>query len=101
LVALRSEILEREIRVEVGSALANERAARERAEIHGPAVEQRAAELRRIAQFAYDEGENGILELLDAHRTSLSMELNALTSRFEAKRAAIELDRVIGTEVKP
>ena len=61
-------------------------------------VERRAGELRRIAGLAYDEGESGILELLDAYRTSLRMEQLALEARFEAKRTAIELDRVLGSE---
>lgn len=101
LVELEREILEREIRAEVGAAQARERAARERSQLHGPEVERRAGELRRIAQLAYDEGESGILELLDAHRTSLSMDLQALEARYEAKIATIELDRVIGIEVQP
>lgn len=100
-VELQGEILEREIRAEVRAALALERAARERSQRYGNEVDERGAELRRIAQLAYDEGESGILELLDAHRTALSMELRALEARFDARRASIELDRVLGSEVKP
>jgi len=100
-VALESEILQREIRAEVLAALARESAAREAARRYDDEVERRGAELRRIAQLAYDEGESGILELLDAHRTSLAMELRALETRYEAKLAEIELDRAIGNEVQP
>lgn len=97
---LDAEILEREIRAEVQAALARERAARQAAERHGDGVAQRAAELRRIAELAYAEGEAGILELLDAYRTSLAMELRALALRYEARRAEIDRDRAIGVEVK-
>jgi cobalt-zinc-cadmium efflux system outer membrane protein len=98
---LESEILEREIRAEVLSALARERAARDAALRYGKNLEPRARELWRIAQLAYDEGENGILELLDAHGTSLAMELRALSVQYEVKKAEIERDRAIGIEVKP
>lgn len=95
------EILEREIRAEVASALASARAAWMAAEQFGSPVERRAGDLRRIAQLAYDEGEKGILDLLDAFRTSLRMELQALTVRHEAKKTQVELDRVMGVEVQP
>ena len=95
------EILEREIRADVDAALAREQAARRAAERHGRDVERRVAELRTIAELAYDEGESGILELLDAHRSSLAMELRALAVRYEAKRAEIDRDRAMGAEVKP
>jgi cobalt-zinc-cadmium efflux system outer membrane protein len=100
-VALGVEILEREIRADVQAALARERAAREAAERHGGEIERRAEELRRIAELAYEEGEAGILELLDAHRASLATELRALAVRYEVKRAEIERDRAIGAEVRP
>lgn len=100
-VELEAEILRREIRAEVQAALARERAARETASGYGPEVERRAGELRTIAQLRYDEGESGILELLDAHRSSLAMELRALSARYEGKIAEIERDRTIGIEVEP
>jgi cobalt-zinc-cadmium efflux system outer membrane protein len=99
-VGLEAEILKREIRAEVQAALARERAARQAAQRFGEDVERRAGELRRIAELAYAEGESGILELLDAHRTSLAMELRVLAVRYEAKNAQIERDRAIGVEVK-
>jgi cobalt-zinc-cadmium efflux system outer membrane protein len=98
---LESEILERRIRSEVQAALAREGAARQAVQWYGQEVDHRAGELRSIAQLAYDEGESGILQLLDAHRTSLAMELRALAVRYEAKNAEIERDLAIGAEVKP
>ncbi len=100
-VALEAEILARTIRAEVEGALARERAAREAVERLGVDAGARAAELRRIAELAYEEGEAGILELLDAYRTSLAAELRALAVRYDAKRAEIERRYVLGAEVMP
>jgi cobalt-zinc-cadmium efflux system outer membrane protein len=100
-IEFRREILEREIRADVESALARAQAAREAAELFGDRFELRADELRRIAHLAYNEGEKGILELLDGFSTSLRMELQAIAARHEAKRAQIEMNRVIGREVNP
>jgi cobalt-zinc-cadmium efflux system outer membrane protein len=99
--ALEAEVLTREIRADVNAVLAREKAARQAARRHAKAVDRRAGELRRIAELAYEEGETGILELLDAYRTSLATELRVLTLRYEARRAQIDRQRAIGTEVKP
>ncbi len=61
----------------------------------------RAAELATIAAAAYEEGEFGILELLDAHRVTLSAGLRLLELSADAGRAAIELDRAIGGNTTP
>jgi cobalt-zinc-cadmium efflux system outer membrane protein len=63
-------------------------------------VEQ-AAELASIATAGYEEGEYGILELLDAHRVTLGVELRLLELSAAARRAAIELDRATGMETTP
>jgi cobalt-zinc-cadmium efflux system outer membrane protein len=99
-IELDVEIMQRRIRADVQAAVAREHAARESARQFGHDAERRAIELRRIAQLRYDEGESGILELLDAHRTSLTMELRALAARYEAKHAEIERNRAIGVEVQ-
>lgn len=100
-IALDQEILTRGIRAEVQTVLARERAAREAAERYGRDVEPRAAELNRIARLKYDEGESGILELLDAHSTSLTLRLRSLAARYEAKVFEIDRSRVIGNEATP
>ena len=61
----------------------------------------RAIELMTIASTAYEEGEYGILELLDAHRTRLDAELRWLELLASARRAAVRLDEAIGEEVRP
>jgi cobalt-zinc-cadmium efflux system outer membrane protein len=100
-IDLDAEILARRIRADVQAAVAREQATRRAARSYGEDVERRAVELQRIARLKYDEGESGILELLDAHRTSLGMELRSLAARYEARSAAIDTDRVIGNEVRP
>ena len=60
-----------------------------------------AAELAEIAAAAYEEGEYGILELLDAHRVVLRAELRLLELSAAARRAAINLDLAVGREVSP
>jgi cobalt-zinc-cadmium efflux system outer membrane protein len=57
--------------------------------------------LLKVARVGYDEGELGILELLDAVRQSVDGRLRLLDLAATARRAAIELDRVVGTEIKP
>ena len=60
-----------------------------------------AAELVAIADAAYEEGEYGILELLDAHRATLDAQLRLLELSAAARRAGIELDRVLGGAAGP
>ena len=60
-----------------------------------------AAALVAIADAAYEEGEYGILELLDAHRVTLGAETRLLELSAAARRAAIELDRVVGGAAGP
>ena len=93
---LRTRI-EREVRVAHGAASRyRELAERYRVESVRP-----AAELVSIAEAAYEEGEFGILELLDAHRVALDARLRYLELAAEARRAAIELDRAVGGEATP
>jgi outer membrane protein, heavy metal efflux system len=61
--------------------------------------EQEGSELERIAQTAYQEGELGILELLDAYRVSRQSSLRALELFAASKQAEIELERAAGTPV--
>jgi cobalt-zinc-cadmium efflux system outer membrane protein len=60
-----------------------------------------AEPLARIGRVGYEEGELGILELLDAERQALDARLRVLELAGAARRAAIELDRVMGQEFRP
>ena len=56
-------------------------------------------ELAHIARLAYEEGEQGILELIDAHRVALAARLRSIDLTANARQAEIGLSRVIGREV--
>jgi cobalt-zinc-cadmium efflux system outer membrane protein len=60
-----------------------------------------AEPLVQMGRVGYEEGELSILELLDADRQALDARLQVLELAAAARRAAIELDRVIGQEFKP
>jgi outer membrane protein, heavy metal efflux system len=60
-----------------------------------------AEPLAQIGRVGYEEGELSILELLDADRQALDARLQILELAAAARRAAIDLNRVIGQEFKP
>ena len=60
-----------------------------------------AGELARIAEVSYAEGEAGILELLDAHRTAARARIRAIDIRLAARLAQIALERVVGDTIWP
>ena len=93
---LRTHI-EREVRVAHGAASRY----RDLAERYRTGSVEPAAQLVAIAEAAYQEGEYGILELLDAHRVALGARLRFLELAAAARRAAIELDRAVGGEATP
>ncbi len=57
-------------------------------------------ELIKIATVAYQEGELGILQLLDAYRTHRTAQLRMLDIHAAVREAQIELERVIGEEFR-
>ena len=89
--------IESEVRMAHAAALRY----RELADRYRAGSVERAAELAAIATAAYEEGEYGILELLDAHRVTLGAELRLLELSTAGRRATIELDRAIGGETTP
>ena len=89
------------IAAEVHAASAAAVGTRELADRYREDSVSRAAELVAIATAGYEEGEFGILELLDAHRVNLSAELRSLELSAAARRAAVELDRATGREMTP
>jgi cobalt-zinc-cadmium efflux system outer membrane protein len=60
-----------------------------------------ADELTRIAEVAYREGEVGLLELLDAVRTSSRARTRSIDLRLEARLAQIALERAVGDVLWP
>ena len=58
-------------------------------------------ELMQIAEIGYRDGEVGILELLDAARTSSRASVRSLEIRLEARLAEIALERAVGDVLWP
>ena len=71
---------------------------REIAERYRASVAASAEELERIAQVGYDAGERGILELLDAYRTTASARVRQVALDAAVREAEIELEFVSGWE---
>jgi cobalt-zinc-cadmium efflux system outer membrane protein len=97
LLRTRREALARQVMAQAESALAEAIARREAAGAYAAAGDPE--ELVGIARAAYEAGEMRILELLDAYRTALAVHLRTIDLRAEARRAEIELNRVLGTEI--
>ena len=95
----RQEWLARDIDSEVRSAYARVESGRERVHRYEADALAPSRELVGIATLAYDEGELGILELLDAHRTRLAADLRAIDLKREARLAAVAFDFVTADEV--
>jgi len=93
--------LRQHIATDVKAAYASVLLRRRNANEYGRGLQEKGAELARIAKAAYQDGEQKILELLDAYRVKLQSQLRLLEFQGLAKRAEIELDRAIGEEVTP
>lgn len=74
---------------------------RERVARYRRSLTDTAEPLAAIARVAYEEGEMGILELLDATRQLFEARLRVLEMHTAARRAAIEMDRAMGLEIRP
>ena len=91
--------LEQQIAAEVKGAYDVTLLRRRLAQEYQRGVGEKVVELTGIARAAYEEGEQRILEVLDAYRVTLASQLRALELVAEAKQAEIELDRAVGKEV--
>ena len=97
----QATMLRHQIEAEVRVARAVFEIHRGKAERYLASTSGTADDLLAVARLGYDEGELGILELLDAVRQSLDGRVRTLEMLAAARRASIELDRVIGMEIKP
>ena len=101
----RTELLLQGLRVEMEAetkaAYAAAQFRRRMAEQHTSQLGSRTQQLADIAQLAYQEGEMGILELLDAYRVVLLARLRSVELLEAVRNAEIELDRAVGQEVMP
>jgi cobalt-zinc-cadmium efflux system outer membrane protein len=102
----RLALLARQIHTEVEGAHAVLSVRRDALAAYQREMESSGSELIRITRTAYDEGEIGILELLDAYRLNGVAGLRRLDLEAGVKEAFIELERAVGeelagTEVQP
>jgi outer membrane protein, heavy metal efflux system len=97
----RIAVLARQIRAEIEGARDVLAIRREALASYQREIESVGGELTRITQTAYQEGEAGILELLDSLRVNRVASLRLLDLRAGVKEAFIELERVTGEEVRP
>jgi len=98
-VILESQVLRQQIETEVRGAYAAVELSRRTADEYGHTINAAAGDLGRIAQLAYEEGERGILELLDAYRTELQSQIRWLDLKHRAKEAQIQLEFASGKGV--
>jgi cobalt-zinc-cadmium efflux system outer membrane protein len=59
-----------------------------------------AEEALRAAEVAYQLGERGILEVLDAQRLLRTVRLNYLNAQFDRQAALVDLDELRGEELR-
>ena len=83
-IALRGMVLER----------------RQAADAYRASTAASATQIERIAQVSYDAGERGILELLDAYRSSGAARVRQAALDAAARQAEIELEFVSGWEIR-
>jgi cobalt-zinc-cadmium efflux system outer membrane protein len=98
---LGNQVLRQQIETEVRGAYAAAELSRRSADEYGHTINAAAGDLSRIAQLAYEEGEQGILELLDAYRTELQSQIRWLDLKHRAKEAQIQLELASGKGVTP
>jgi cobalt-zinc-cadmium efflux system outer membrane protein len=98
-VRAEEEALRLGVRTAIGAWRAAVVERRTIADRYRTAVSARAEEIERIAQVSYDNGERGILELLDAYRTTSSARVRQSTLDAAVREAEIELEFVSGWEI--
>jgi cobalt-zinc-cadmium efflux system outer membrane protein len=90
------EILRRKYRARVQGLAARTRRLQEAAKTYRADGLARSKRLVEVAREAYDAGEIGILELIDAHRGLVDTRLRVLELARSARQAEIELRRNLG-----
>ncbi len=95
------QLVSQRIKAEVAGAVETWQIRRAALDAYRAEQQQTGGELLRIARVAYQEGELGILELLDAIRVERQALLRLVDLEAVVKEARIEIDRVVGAEVQP
>jgi len=98
-VMARTAVLVSQIRAEIQRAYDVLTIRREALAAYQRELESSGVELTRITRVAYEEGEVGILELLDSLRVNRLASLRLLDLQEGVREAFIELERVVGAEL--
>jgi cobalt-zinc-cadmium efflux system outer membrane protein len=93
-----SAVLLRQIRAEIQGARDVLAIRREALVNYQREIEATGSELTRITQVAFEEGEIGILQLLDSLRVTRAARLRLIDLQAGVKDALIELERAVGEE---
>lgn len=88
------------LRAEVAAARVAAQVRRRVAETYRESALSTTGEVERIARVSYDAGERGILELLDAYRTSAAARMRQGALDAAARAAEIELEFLSGWEIR-
>ncbi len=94
----RLDVLARQIRAAVEGAIQAFTIRQRARDEYRSQLAETGPELVRIATVAYQEGEIGILQLLDAYRVQRQAQLRMLEIQAAVKESQIELERVVGEE---
>ena len=95
----RAAVLARQIQAEIQGAREVLAIRRDALAAYQRELESAGVELTRITRVAYEEGEVGILELLDSLRVNRLASLRLLELQASVREAFIELERVVGAEL--
>lgn len=95
----RAAVLARQIQTEIQGARDVLVIRQEALSAYQRELESAGAELTRITRVAYEEGEVGILELLDSLRVNRLARLRLIELQAGVREAFIELERVVGAEL--
>jgi len=95
----RAAVLLRQMQTEIQGAREVLAIRREALAAYRGELESAGVELTRITRVAYEEGEVGILELLDSLRVNRLASLRLLEFETGVREAFIELERVVGAEL--
>jgi len=95
----RAEALTTEVRLRLRGAWEETQARLRSVETYQKRAVAQTEDLVRIARSAYEGGEVGILELLDAFRTQREVRLRMQDLIAAARQSALELERLAGEEV--
>ena len=96
----RRDLLRQQIQAQVEGAHLTLLLRQRAAEAYESETSAPGENLMRIARVAYQEGELGILELLDALRVNRQSQFRLLDLRAAAREAEVELERVVGEEIE-